>query len=138
MRCFGADLTASQTALLLELNRKTVNRYFGRFRLAIAAAQERDLAAFTSTAILTWCQRTEVSWHYIAPGKPMQNEFIESFNGRFRDEFLNEVLFSTLTDARTQIAAWKEDYNHHRPHSALGNIPPAEFAMKIRLEVLAA
>ena len=53
-------------------------------------------------------------------------------------EFLNEVLFSTLTDARAQITAWKEDYNYHRPHSALGNIPPAEFAMKIRLEMMAA
>lgn len=93
---------------------------------------------FTSTAILSWCQRTTVDWHYIAPGKPMQNGFIESFNGRFRDEFLNEVLFSTLTDARSQIAAWKEDYNQHRPHSALGNIPPEEFAMKMRLEKLAA
>ena len=105
---------------------------------------------FTSTAILSWCQSTGSDWHYIAPGKPMQNRrrlsrtngvrplHIESFNGRFRDEFLNEVLFSTLTDARTQIAAWKEDYNRHRPHSALGNIPPAEFAMKIRLEKQAA
>ena len=93
---------------------------------------------FTSTAILSWCQSTGIDWHYIAPGKPMQNGFIESFNGRFRDEFLNEVLFSTLTDARTQIAGWKEDYNRHRPQSALGNIPPAEFAMKIRLEKRAA
>ena len=93
---------------------------------------------FTSAAILSWCQRTTVDWHYIAPGKPMQNGLIESFNGRFRDEFLNEVLFSTLTDARSQIAAWKEDYNQHRPHSPLGNIPPEEFAMKMRLEKLAA
>lgn len=93
---------------------------------------------FTSTAILSWCQNTGIDWHYIAPGKPMQNGFIESLNGRFRDEFLNEVLFSTLTDARTQIVAWKEDYNRNRPHSALGNIPPAEFAMKMRLEKLAA
>lgn len=81
-------------------------------------------------AILSWCQDTAIQWHYIAPGKPMQNGFIESFNGRFRDE----VLFSTLADARTQIAIWKEDYNRNRPHSALGNVPPEEFAMKIRLE----
>ncbi len=98
---------------------------------------------FASTATLSWCQRTDIAWHYIAPGKPMQNRrrlsrtdgvrllHIESFNGRFRDAFLNEVLFSTLTDARTQTAAWKEDSNRQRPHSALGNIPPAEFAMKI-------
>jgi len=57
---------------------------------------------------------------------------------RFRDAFLNDVLFSTLTEARTQIAIWKEEYNRHRPHSALGNIPPAELAMKTRLEKLAA
>jgi putative transposase len=93
---------------------------------------------FASTAILSWSQRTQIAWHYIAPGKAMQNGFIESFNGRFRDESLNEVLFSTIIDARTKIAAWKEDYNCHRPHSALGNIPPAEFAMKNRLEMMAA
>jgi len=68
----------------------------------------------------------------------MQNGFIESFSGRFRDEFLNEMLFSTLTDARSQIAAWKGDYNQHRPHSALSNIPPETFAMKMRLEKLIA
>ena len=89
-------------------------------------------------AILSWCQNTAIQWHDIAPGKPMQNGFIESFNGRFRDEFLNEVLFSTLADARTRIADWKEDYNRHRPHPALGNVPPAEFAMKIILEKQAA
>ena len=93
---------------------------------------------FTSNAILVWTGAYRIDWHYIAPGKPMQNGFIESFNGRFRDEFLNEVLFSTMRDARTQIATWKEDYNCQRSHSALGNIPPAEFAMKTRLEKLAA
>ena len=87
----------------------------------------------TSMAILKWCQETRVEWHYIAPGKPMQNGFVESFNGRFRDEFLNETLFTSLPEARPAIAAWKEDYNDQRPHSALGNIPPAEYAMKIRL-----
>jgi putative transposase len=78
----------------------------------------------TSMAILSWCQRTGVEWHYIAPGKPMQNGFVESFNGRFRDELLNETLFSSLGEARQKIRAWQHDYNHHRPHSGLGNIPP--------------
>lgn len=68
----------------------------------------------------------------------MQNGFIESFSGRFLNGFLNEILFSTLTDARTQIATWRDDDNRDRPHSALGNIPPEEFAMKIRLEMVAA
>jgi putative transposase len=88
----------------------------------------------TSMAVLRWCQQIGVEWHYIAPGKPMQNAFVESFNGRFRDECLNDTLFSTLTEARSAITSWKEDYNHHRPHSALGNVPPAEFAMKSTLE----
>ncbi|WP_154674525.1 IS3 family transposase [Mesorhizobium erdmanii] len=92
----------------------------------------------TSMAILKWCQESGVEWHYIAPGKPMQNGFVESFNGRFRDECLNETLFSTLAEARAAIQLWKEDYNRHRPHSALGNITPSEFAMKMALEKQAA
>ena len=93
---------------------------------------------FTSQAILRWCQETNVDWHYIAPGKPMQNGFVESFNGSFRDECLNENLFSTLDHARSLITLWKEDYNHNRPHSSLGNKTPKEYAMKIKLENLAA
>lgn len=92
----------------------------------------------TSMAVLSWCQRTGTEWHYIAPGKPMQNGFVESFNGRFRDEFLNETLFSSLADAREQIRAWQHDYNHHRPHSGLGNIPPVEFVAKKGLAMRAA
>jgi putative transposase len=92
----------------------------------------------TSMAILKWCQETDIEWHYIAPGKPMQNGFVESFNGSFRDECLNETLFSSLTEARAQITAWKEDYNKHRPHSSLGNITPIEYAMKMALQKQAA
>lgn len=92
----------------------------------------------TSMAVLRWCQKTGVEWHYIAPGKPTQNAFVESFNGSFRDELLNEALFSTLTEARTKIAAWKEDYNRERPHSSLGNLTPIEFATKKALEIEAA
>ncbi|MBU2337076.1 MAG: transposase, partial [Alphaproteobacteria bacterium] len=92
----------------------------------------------TSMAILKWCQETTVEWHYIAPGKPMQNGFVESFNGSFRDECLNETLFSSLTQARAAITAWKEDYNRNRPHSSLGNITPSEFAIKMAMEKQAA
>jgi putative transposase len=92
----------------------------------------------TSMAILRWSQETSVEWHYIAPGKPMQNAFVESFNGRFRDECLNETLFSTLGEARRAIRSWMEDYNHSRPHSALSNQTPAEFARKFQLETWAA
>jgi putative transposase len=77
---------------------------------------------FTSMAILRWCQQTGAAWHYIAPGKPTQNAFVESFNGRFRDECVNDTLFSTLAEARSAITSWKENYNRQRLHSALGNI----------------
>jgi putative transposase len=72
----------------------------------------------------------QVEWHYIAPGKPQQNGFIESFNARLRDECLNETLFSSLVHVREVLAVWRHDYNHHRPHSSLGNKTPAEMAAK--------
>lgn len=92
----------------------------------------------TSSAVLEWCQKTKIDWHYIAPGKPTQNAFIESFNGSFRDECLNETLFSSLADARSEITKWKDDYNQNRPHSSLGNLTPNEFVAKITLQKLAA
>lgn len=81
----------------------------------------------TSNAILRWQEERHIEWHYIAPGKPMQNGFVESFNGRLRDECLNEHLFDTLRHARHLIAAWRDDYNHHRPHTSLDGLTPREF-----------
>ena len=86
---------------------------------------------FTSMAILRWSQERCVEWHYIEPGKPQQNAFIESFNGKLRDEFLNETVFSTLAEARIMLADWRYDYNHHRPHSRLGWLTPSEFATNV-------
>ena len=86
---------------------------------------------FTSNAILAWSKDQRVEWHYIAPGKPMQNGFCESFNGRMRDELLNETLFFGLDHARTAIAEWADDYNERRPHSALGYITPAAYAANL-------
>jgi transposase InsO family protein len=83
---------------------------------------------FTSNAILAWSKDYRVEWHYIAPGKPMQNGYIESFNGRMRDELLNESLFFGLNHARSTISEWVEDYNTTRPHSSLGYQTPAAFA----------
>ncbi|TDW16334.1 transposase InsO family protein [Rhizobium azibense] len=83
---------------------------------------------FTSNAILAWSKEHKVEWHYIAPGKPMQNGYIESFNGRMRDELLNERLFFGLDHARSAIAEWADDYNHSRPHSSLGYRTPASYA----------
>ena len=74
----------------------------------------------TSNAILQWADERKVAWRQIAPGKPQQNAFSESFNGRLRDELLNETLFRSLSDARTKLEAWRRDYNEVRPHSSLG------------------
>jgi putative transposase len=82
----------------------------------------------TSMAILRWSQLTRIEWHYIAPGKPQQNAFVESFNGRLRDELLNETLFSSLAHARELLAEWQDDYNTIRPHSGIGNLPPSTYA----------
>ena len=82
----------------------------------------------TSNAILKWQEDRKVDWHYIAPGKPMQNGLVESFNGRMRDECLNEHLFDSLRHARNLIAAWRIDFNHHRPHSSLAGMTPTEYA----------
>jgi putative transposase len=82
----------------------------------------------TSKAILAWCAEHRIDWHYIAPGRPMQNGFCESFNGRMRDELLNETLFFGLDHARQAIGSWADDYNAERPHSSLGYQTPAAYA----------
>ena len=84
----------------------------------------------TSNAILAWQQERGVEWHYIAPGKPMQNGFVESFNGRLRDECLNEHLFANLKEARQIIEEWRIDYNTNRPHTSLNGLTPTEFAAR--------
>jgi putative transposase len=88
----------------------------------------------TSIAVLRW-SIGRLDWHYIAPGKPVQNAFIESFNSRLRDECLNEHIFLSLAEARGTIEAWRDDYNHRRPHSSLGALTPVEFA-QLRTEKL--
>lgn len=82
----------------------------------------------TSKAMFLWAQRTGVELHFIQPGKPTQNAFVESFNGKFRDACLNQHWFESLSHARELIEAWRSHYNHVRPHSSLGYKPPAIFA----------
>ena len=82
----------------------------------------------TCNAVLKWAEDNGVEWHYIAPGKPQQNGFMESFNGKLRDECLNEHVFSSLAEARRVIEFWRFDYNAERPHSSLGYLTPHEFA----------
>jgi putative transposase len=83
---------------------------------------------FTSNAMLAWAQGSRVAWHFLAPGKPMQNGICEAFNGRMRDELLNETIFYDLDYARAALARWTAADNQKRPHSAIGYLTPAAFA----------
>jgi putative transposase len=87
---------------------------------------------FTSRAFMGWAQTHGIRHILIEPGRPMQNGYIESFNGKFRDECLNEQWFETLMQARSAISAWRQDYNEVRPHSSCGRMPPAKFAEQHR------
>jgi putative transposase len=85
---------------------------------------------FTGKAMALWAATNGVELRFIEPGKPIQNAYVESFNGRFREECLSEHWFTSLAHARSIIAAWRHDYNERRPHSALGYVPPARFAAR--------
>lgn len=99
-----------------------------RFRGAPRVIRTDQGPEFTGKALDQWAYGRGVQLKLIQPGKPTQNAFIESFNGKFRDECLNEHWFTSLAHARAQIAVWRRDYNEQRPHSTLGYQPPAEFA----------
>ena len=123
-----ADTSLSGTRVARELDRLMIER--GKPKMVVSD----NGSELTSNAILTWADQSRVAWHYIAPGKPMQNAFIESFNGRLRDELLNETLFTSLAQARVALGCWRADYNDARPHSQLGwknavrvrhHLPPA-------------
>jgi putative transposase len=120
-----ADTSLSGTRVARELDRLLIER--GKPKMVVSD----NGSELTSNAILTWADQSRVAWHYIAPGKPMQNAFIESFNGRLRDELLNETLFTSLAQARVALGCWRVDYNDARPHSQLGWRTPAEFAFTL-------
>jgi len=131
--CVVDDFTRECLALVADtsLSGARVAREF----VAIVALRGKPLAMvsdngteLTSTSILRWSQERQVEWHYIAPGKPTQNAFVESFNGRLRDECLNETLFTSMPQARAVLTTWRQDYSTIRPHSKLGGRTPAEIA----------
>ncbi len=109
-------------------------------RLLVASGKPKTIVSDNGTeltnAILRWADDHKVEWHYIAPGKPVQNAFAESFIGRLRDELLNETLFRSLPHARAALDAWRSDYNHDRPHSRLGWLSPATYAAQRRSAAL--
>lgn len=88
---------------------------------------------FTGRALGEWVMKHDVKLAFIRPGKPIENAFIESFNGRFRDECLNEHWFSGLEDAKRKIEAWRCEYNTERPHSSIDDLTPREFAERFKL-----
>jgi putative transposase len=94
--------------------------------LARLPSSSATTARLTSKVVLEWTNRTKIDWHYIAPGKPQQNAFVEAFNARFRDECINEEVFASPAEARALIERWRRDYNTARPHSAHGGLTPAE------------
>jgi putative transposase len=122
--CLAADTSLSGKRVARELDAIIARR--GARPLLCASDNGTEL---TSNAILSWCQQSKVDWHYIAPGKPQQNAFAESFIGRLRDECLNETLFTSLRQARVVLATWQRDYNEVRPHSAHGGLPPASIRL---------
>lgn len=89
---------------------------------------------FASAEMDRWAYETGVRLDFIRPGKPVENAFIESFNGRLRDECLNGELFFSIDDARRKLQLWKVDYNEHRPHGSLGHLTPTEFATRSQEE----
>ena len=115
--CLVADTSLSGARVARELS--ALIRIYGKPGCIVSD----NGTEFTSRAILKWVDENEVPWHYIDPGKPQQNAFVESFNGSLRDELLNEELFDSLDDARRKLALWRYDYNTVRPHSSLGNHP---------------
>jgi putative transposase len=119
----------------VHMNHKRLRRLYAEERLQVRRRGGRKRALGTRAPMTIpqgpnqrWSQDSRVEWHYIAPGKPQQNAFVESFNGRLRDGLLNETLFTSLAHVREALATWKDDYNTVRPHSALGNLAPAIYA----------
>ena len=118
--CLMADTSISGARVARELD--ALVRIYGK----PASIVSDNGTEFTSRAVLKWANDNGVDWHYIDPGKPQKNAFIESFNGSLRDELLNEEMFDSLEDVRRKLALWRYDYNSVRLHSSLGNQTPAQ------------
>ena len=106
-------------------------------RLAVTRGYPRTITVdngseFISAALDEWAHKNGVTLDFIRPGKPVENAFIESFNGRLRDECLNVSVFHSLEDAQEKLEAWRKDYNDVRPHSSIQNLTPTEFAEQHR------
>jgi transposase InsO family protein len=132
-------VNAEHTHSTGDLRLTMTNMAFGRFAPFSHAGPPRSLAKtssfprcygseFTGKAMEVWAHLAGVKLNFIRPGKPVENGYIESFNGRLRDECLNVEVFLDLADARRKLDQWRNDYNQRRPHSALADRTPDEFA----------
>lgn len=119
--CLGLIADTSISGLRVARELDALVRLYGKPAVIVSD----NGTELTSRAMLEWQNDNAVDWHYISPGKPTQNAFIESFNGRLRDELLNEEVFESLAHARLALARWRSDYNNLRPHSALAGLTPA-------------
>ncbi|CAH1651156.1 hypothetical protein CHELA1G11_10313 [Hyphomicrobiales bacterium] len=123
--CLAAvDTSLSGTRVVRELNEVIDRR--GRPCMIVSD----NGTELVSRAILGFCEESAIEWHSIAPGNLIQNAFVESFNGRLRDECLDEHAFSSLAEARRIIEAWRIDYNTVRPHTSPGGLAPSMFASR--------
>ena len=129
----------SKECLTLEVDTSFASPQVTRALEKILTERKKPLAIrcdngpeFTSRHFLAWCIEQQIALVHIQPGKPQQNGYVESFNGKLRDECLNVSWFENLWDARRKIAAWQKEFNEERPHSALGYQTPAAFARQLR------
>jgi putative transposase len=130
----------TRESLALPVDTSFASRRVTRELERILAEREKPLAIrcdngpeFTSRHFLAWCVEKQIALVHIQPGKPQQNGYVESFNGKLRDECLNVNWFENLWEARQKIAAWRVEYNEERPHSSLGYQTPAAFARQLSL-----
>ncbi len=128
----------TRECLKLEVDTSFASRRVTRALEAIIEERKKPLAIrcdngpeFTSRHFLAWCIEKQIELVHIQPGKPQQNGYVESFNGKLRDECLNVSWFENLWDARRKIAAWQQEFNEERPHSSLGYQTPAEYARQL-------
>jgi putative transposase len=138
-RCFTLvdDLTRESPAIEVAFSLPAVRVIQVLDRVAASRGYPRSIVCdngpeFAGRALDLWAHHHGVLLQFIRPGKPVENAFIESFNGRFREECLSTEWFTSLTDAQKAIENWRQDYNHVRPHSSLDGITPAEFAMDLK------
>ena len=134
--CRITPLTEQEKHLVKVLELIEIEKYIQKNKQYTGrpAVERRAIArCYVAKALFLWAEKHGVRLHFIEPGKPTQNAFVESFNGKFRDECLNEHWFSDLSNAREKIERWRVDYNTTRPHRSLKQLTPFEYKRKTEI-----